>query len=205
VHGVNDSRSNRVPDLGGGAPEGSDTEFLSRRRSRSRGAAASTAAASPSPSIASSAQHRRLFTSLHGAATTQDTEEVVVLNELLALRMAYANMCGLVFLAALGCLLYVQGMLVARYLRSLLLAIFASQVRELASRALWGEPQRERGRGAGRQGGREAAGWVRRCSLGMQPYHRHRSRAQGASASKDITAVMPPGYIIDRVAAVLVR
>jgi hypothetical protein len=94
-----------------------------------------------------------LFTSLHGAATTQDTEEVVVLNELLALRMAYANMCGLVFLAALGCLLYVQGMLVARYLRSLLLAIFASQVRELASRALWGEPQRERGRGAGGQGG----------------------------------------------------
>lgn len=72
-----------------------------------------------------------MFTSLHGAATTQDTEEVVVLNELLALRMAYANMCGLVFLAALGCLLYVQGMLVARYLRSLLLAIFASQVREI--------------------------------------------------------------------------
>jgi hypothetical protein len=75
-----------------------------------------------------------LFTSLHGgAAATQaaGTEEVAVLNELLALRMAYANMCGLVFLGALGCLLYVQGMLVARYLRSLLLAIFASQVREI--------------------------------------------------------------------------
>jgi hypothetical protein len=50
-----------------------------------------------------------------------------VQNELLALRVAYHNMCGLVFLAVVSGLLYIQGLLVARYLRSLLLAIFASQ------------------------------------------------------------------------------
>ena len=47
-----------------------------------------------------------------------------VQNELLAMRTAYCNMCAVVFLGAMGLLLYAQGILVSQYYKPLVLAGF---------------------------------------------------------------------------------
>ena len=57
-------------------------------------------------------------------ATTTGTAEEKVHNELLAMRVAYCNMCGAVFLGSLAALLYAQGLLVSQYYKSLILAAF---------------------------------------------------------------------------------
>ena len=94
-----------------GTAESTD-DFLSKRK-RGSSSTGSRSAAGDSAFVGSQAD------------TSADIQAVH--NELLALRVSYMNMCGLVFLAVLGALLYVQGMMVTRYMRSLVIALFASQ------------------------------------------------------------------------------